>query len=482
KDIQFLLHEPLLQKLRDWKAYAKKLTKFREKKEWDLLEEWTKKEPQFKLDHIIRERYPTFQDALRELDDAFSMICLFSTLPQVGRHVTPEFILGCQQKKQHFLHYIAHFHRLKKAFVSIKGIYFQADIQGQMVTWVMPHPFAPTIPKDVDFKILLSFAQLYDALVGFVLFKLYKDVQWRYPPTTLVTAMTTKTSDGSITSSESTTEPASLLSNETTTVNASPLLTLTTAPLTTTTTTTTTRTTATLDTFVKLKPTASDTQTLPFTHTSPLLFQGLVFYLSRETHVEVLALIIKSLGGHVGWDETSTTDHPSPFPVTYPGITHHVVDRPTLPKLSLPTSRVYVQPQYVFDCLNQSQRLPVQPTSKSLFSYAPGKKLPPHLSPFVNTSDTWTYQPNQDQSSSFSSFTSTSPTTTTSTSSFNTESTKNQKASSTLATMMMPKNHQRLYQRIIRTRLHKQKKIMKLQQKRDVIEKLKARCGRSSNV
>ena len=41
--------------------------------------------PNYKLDHIIKEWYPTFTDALRDLDNALSMCFLFSTFPRTGK-------------------------------------------------------------------------------------------------------------------------------------------------------------------------------------------------------------------------------------------------------------------------------------------------------------------------------------------------------------------------------------------------------------
>lgn len=40
-----------------------------------------------------------------------------------------------------FLHYIVESKSLRKVFVSIKGIYYQAEIMGQLVTWIVPHTF-----------------------------------------------------------------------------------------------------------------------------------------------------------------------------------------------------------------------------------------------------------------------------------------------------------------------------------------------------
>ena len=56
KDIQFLLHEPVLQKLREQKAFARRLTKALSKREFALAKNLEEMKPEYTLDHIIKER------------------------------------------------------------------------------------------------------------------------------------------------------------------------------------------------------------------------------------------------------------------------------------------------------------------------------------------------------------------------------------------------------------------------------------------
>src|ERR1700744_3614781 len=104
KDIQYLLHEPLLQKFREQKVLEKKISRalgrgdVSDAKRLDSNAARPEKtgKPRYTLDHIIRERYPTFIDALRDMDDCLSMLFLFANLPSTSP-VPPKMIARCER-------------------------------------------------------------------------------------------------------------------------------------------------------------------------------------------------------------------------------------------------------------------------------------------------------------------------------------------------------------------------------------------------
>jgi len=98
------------------------------------------------------------------------------------------------------------------------------------------------------------------------------------------------------------------------------------------------------------------------------LFEKYHFWISREVPRESLQFVIKSFGGKVFWDGNGLENDKS--------ITHHVIDRTTVVGDRIVT-RDYVQPQWVYDCINARVIIPPN-------EYGPGCKLPPHLSPFVD--------------------------------------------------------------------------------------------------
>lgn len=181
KDIQYLMHEPVLAKFREHKTFAKKLTKALGKGQVSSAKKLEENRSTYKLDHIIKERYPSFPDALRDIDDALNMLFLFANLPatdQVSSTLTREAQAICNQ----WLAFVAKERLVRKVFVSIKGVYYQADVRGEEVRWLVPYKFPENIPSDVDFRIMLTFLEFYSTLMHFVLYRLYTDIGLVYPP------------------------------------------------------------------------------------------------------------------------------------------------------------------------------------------------------------------------------------------------------------------------------------------------------------
>lgn len=82
-------------------------------------------------------------DALRDLDDPLTMTHLFATLPAESTHDIPaKVVANARRLSMEFQAYVVRAHALRKVFVSVKGFYYQADIQGQAVTWLVPHNLA----------------------------------------------------------------------------------------------------------------------------------------------------------------------------------------------------------------------------------------------------------------------------------------------------------------------------------------------------
>jgi pescadillo len=86
--------------------------------------------------------------------------------------------------------------------------------------------------------------------------------------------------------------------------------------------------------------------------------------------------LFRAFSGTVSWDKTIALG--GTYSENDETITHHIIDRPVVGKMHV--NRVYVQPQWVFDCINENMLLPTE-------EYLPGNVLPPHLSPFAETSD-----------------------------------------------------------------------------------------------
>ncbi|KAF1973034.1 ribosome biogenesis protein Pescadillo [Bimuria novae-zelandiae CBS 107.79] len=408
KDIQYLLHEPLLAKFREHKAVAKKIARALGRGEsGDAARLERNLVPKIKLDHIIKERYPTFVDALRDLDDALSMLFLFANLPS-SEHVPAKTIALCQKLCHEFEHYVIVSHSLRRSFLSIKGIYYQATIQGQDVLWLVPYRFVQRTGGDIDFRIMGTFVEFYTTLLGFVNYRLYTSVGLVYPPkfnanmdaqgaelsAFQIEGKSVSTNgerlhgEVSAAATSEAQEVADRIANVPDAEEDQPEN----LPVAQD---DEEENTETIDKFEAVAP---DADVLPQPEASSAeaasLFAPYTFYLARETPRAPLEFILKAFGcKRVGWDATLgegafTTNESDPF------ITHQIIDRTPLPadaaeaidgggaapRVQWPRStmpgRIYVQPQWVWDCINQGKLL--RPDL-----YGPGAELPPHLSPWM---------------------------------------------------------------------------------------------------
>ena len=102
------------------------------------------KKPRYTVDHIVKERFPTFMDAVRDMDDALCMIHLFANFPAT-KLLEKKRVAECARLSREFQHYVMKTRKLRKVFVSIKGIYYEAEVCNQPVVWVVPHAFTQTV-------------------------------------------------------------------------------------------------------------------------------------------------------------------------------------------------------------------------------------------------------------------------------------------------------------------------------------------------
>lgn len=182
KDIRHLMFDPLLQTSRDLRAFLKKYKKLHNRGEPQLARSLAKElKPQINYDHLVRERYPTFTACLRDLDDCLTMCHTFANFP-VNKGIEHTIVHDCQKLVREFQMYIAATRSLRKTFVTIKGVYYQAEIHGETVTWICPHNFPQDVPISIDISVMRHFLDFYVRVLAFVNFKLYHTVGIVYPP------------------------------------------------------------------------------------------------------------------------------------------------------------------------------------------------------------------------------------------------------------------------------------------------------------
>jgi pescadillo protein len=415
-DIKALAHEPLLMKFREFKTFMKRVRRASGKNcKEEAQRQMRDLKPEYTLHHLVRERYPRFRDALADLDDALTLTYLFAALPSDGK-IKAKVTNKAKKLAVSWGAYCATTSSINKSFISVKGVYMEAVIPNFSdlpIRWIIPHSFTQNCPKDVDYRVMVTFFEFYETLLEFVLFKLYSDIGIRYPLVGLdkasgaaqlcemnhedkfqnisltVTAAVDAVADNNNEFLEKNKKTSKLQENRMKTLSNA----LNQLPV--------------EEDDEDNKGSESDDnaseggddemdeeglkvalQTTAFEKESERLvdnasairqnlFSGLTFFLSREIPRGYLEILCLSYGAKVGWDGID-----SPIAAEDPSITHHVIDRPKLPASfgSFPKSREYVQPQWIFDCSNFRFLLPVK-------KYGIGAALPPHLSPWVNNDE-----------------------------------------------------------------------------------------------
>jgi pescadillo protein len=412
RDIQYLLHEPLLAKFREQKALSKKIARSLGRNEvQDAVRLEKHAMPKIKLDHIVRERYPTFVDALRDLDDALSLLFLFGSLPSTTA-VPPKVILRCQRLCHEFEHYLISTNSLRKSFLSIKGIYYQATIQGQDIMWLVPYRFVQRVTQDVDYRIMGTFVEFYCTLLGFINYRLYTSIGLVYPPMFNAAsdergaelAAFTLEGRGVTNNAENGDDQKAITNGHDQAENSKALQ----AQIDKITQETGEEEEVKQDEEEEINDNAIDTfevaapegDILPQPDLSSdeasKLFSNLTFFISREAPRHPIEFLLRAFGcKRIAWD-TVLGEGAFTNDETDPRITHQIVDRPAPAQASpavqgqeapdqtlqvakpghIMPGRVYVQPQWIWDCINEGKLLRTD-------TYAPGATLPPLLSPWI---------------------------------------------------------------------------------------------------
>lgn len=425
KDIMYLLHEPLLNTFRQHKTFAKKLARALGRGEWSLAKGLEERKPEARLDHLIKERYPTFKAAMMEMNDPLSLLSLFERLPRdpvPGRTQVPvEVTAECGRLINEWKVWAIRTHALRKVFLSIKGIYYECEVpSGQSgstvpVRWLEPYEFTQHVPSDVDFRILLTFLDLYRTLTSFALYKLYTEENLVYPPPMDVKldqsgegvgkfqlveredekdveAEQARTVDGKRITKKDVKKSIKSVQKAAGAMDIDEDLEDVAR----------TENDIEVEEFVhqpSKNEDGTDTASAPLpTYTSLMvhsnaesvtpsfqIFSPYTFYLSRETSSRTWEFIIRAFGGKVVTHLEATSDASNPNSLAGPEgdkITHVIIDRPMgkgkMRDLQGDRKWAWVQPQWVADCANRREVLPSGEGS----GYEPGGSLPPHLSPW----------------------------------------------------------------------------------------------------
>lgn len=283
-------------------------------------------------------------------------------------------------------------------------MYYECTVPGHggepiRVRWLEGYEFQQHVPHDVDFRILLTFVELYRTLISFVLYRLYTEENLVYPPPLdaeldergesvgafrLVEKAQAQGAQGKgvskkevkraikgiaagVSGSAQDEDEDVEMDGETAEVaeedfverpskNEAEVDDVAKGSLTT---------------YSSLVATAGPSKAA----STSLLFAPYTFYLSRETSSRTWEFVIRAMGGRV----VTAAQAPTLEGPVADGITHVIIDRPMtaerMREMQKGRKWVWIQPQWVADCVNRGKVLDAE-------EYAPGKLLPPHLSPW----------------------------------------------------------------------------------------------------
>lgn len=288
------------------------------------------------------------------------------------------------------------------------------------------------IPTDVDVRVMLTFLELYQTLLGFVFFKLYTDLNLVYPPPMDIDKENSAVGFGAYSLQEvgyvdkqppTNGAQKGIVNGTSKRISANEVQKIIKTIQETSNEIIDVPTSApeeqpvveedeedfvpqpshidgTTVSLPTLKVLSQQTSTLDTN-----LFAPYTFFLSREAPRPLLEFVIRSFGGRVGW--TPSQGGGSPIQGDNESITHVIIDRPaqalaqdsnsqadrapqeeTEAARKLRLKRKYVQPQWVVDCINRGKVLLEGP-------YEQDKIPPPHLSPFGE--EEGAYAPEEDE-------------------------------------------------------------------------------------
>jgi len=421
KDISHLHWDPILKHFKVEKIHGKRVKSSRGRGDFAELRKKVRNTPVLKLDHLVKERYPSFEEALYGLDDALNLLAVYTkmNINRENHQISQEMINEAQALYRDFLAYVVHSRSLRKVFVTIKGIFYEVVINGVNIHWVTPFQAYVAAPVSKDLSILDDFLAFYVCFMKFMNYRLYMEQGLLYPPEVLhldnldvdtlsqvnvqrkaPEVLDVKDKEGKKKSKKRKNkkgeekkgkkQKVDMAENAKLGKDLKAKLDKKFADL--------------LKKGIKLEPEEvvvkkeielddddvfmeeevkkntekgkkEDETTLKKEKNKRYrnvtkLFEGLRFYLNRETFLHSLDFVIRSCGGDVSWDG-------KPYSEGDVSITHQVVDK-DIDNSTMVPGREYVQPQWVYDSINSGILLPVHEYSSEV------KELPPHLSPWVN--------------------------------------------------------------------------------------------------